>query len=380
MTKFGVDAVRQVLKNFGLTEKEVSTYIFLAKHGPLKGGEIAKTTKTQKAQVYRTLKSLQNKGLVEATLEAPTRFTAIQFENFIDMSIKAKQEEAALLRNTKNELVNDWKKIRQPPPELTLEKLLVIEGNHRIYPKIAQMIKETTNQLSVIATIPALIRAEQYGLFDTAFDHPLKSKIQFRFITELNGENLNSVKTLLRKIPKYNLKINGRNPDMGFQLKPRMIIRDEKEILFFITPRRGTLGQREDEVCLWTNCGELVQAFQSVFEDEWQKATDIEKKIAEIENCKLTAEAPIPSDAEIVRKNYEESMNTAAKEILILTSPEGLAYYSRKAPLVKSWVKKGISVRIMAPITSDNLKASGELSKTLRSKTRADKLLENHNH
>ena len=83
------ETIRKVLKTFGLTEKETDVYIFLAKHGVLKGGEISKQTKTQKALIYRILKSLQTKGLVESTLEFPARFTAVPFENVIDLNIKA---------------------------------------------------------------------------------------------------------------------------------------------------------------------------------------------------------------------------------------------------------------------------------------------------
>ena len=33
--------IKEVLENLGLTGKEAEVYIFLAKRGPLKGGEIA---------------------------------------------------------------------------------------------------------------------------------------------------------------------------------------------------------------------------------------------------------------------------------------------------------------------------------------------------
>lgn len=95
LSKLSEETVRKVLRDFGLTDKETDVYIFLAKHGVMKGGEISKQTKTHKALIYRILKSLQSKGLVESTLEFPARFTAVPFENVIDLNIRAKQEEAA---------------------------------------------------------------------------------------------------------------------------------------------------------------------------------------------------------------------------------------------------------------------------------------------
>lgn len=59
------------------------------------------------------------------------------------------------------------------------------------------MIKETRNHSSVVSTVSGLVRADQFGLLDAAFTHPLKSKVQFRFLTEITNQNLNAMKALL---------------------------------------------------------------------------------------------------------------------------------------------------------------------------------------
>ena len=53
------ETVRKLLKEVGLTEKESEVYLFLAKHGALKGLEIAKQTKKHKAQIYLYFKKPQ---------------------------------------------------------------------------------------------------------------------------------------------------------------------------------------------------------------------------------------------------------------------------------------------------------------------------------
>ena len=59
--------------------------------------------KIDKGQIYRILKNLQKKGLVEATLEYPTRFTAVPFEKVIDSFIKSKREEVAQIESQGNQ-------------------------------------------------------------------------------------------------------------------------------------------------------------------------------------------------------------------------------------------------------------------------------------
>lgn len=361
MVGLGEETIKKVLQNSGLTEKEAEAYIFLAKHDALKGGEIARLMKKDKAQVFRILKSLQTKGLVEPTLEFPIRFTAVSFETVIESSIKAKREEVAFIESAKKDLLTYLKDRRQAELEPSLEKFVVIEGNNKIYSKISQMIRETKSCFSVVATVQGLARADQFGILADAFNHPLKTQIQFRFLTELSGQNLTGMKTALGKVPKAGFNFKVRNPDLGLRLFPRMVIKDDKEILFFITPRMDK--KEKNDVCLWTNCESLVKAFTAVFEDLWRNSTDIEKKIVEIETGKLTPEICIIKDAEAAHKKYIETLREAEKEIVMMTSPEGLIRSWKNISLLKERTKKGVSTRIMAPIITENLPAAQELSK-----------------
>ncbi len=355
--------MRKAFRDFGVTEKETAIYIFLAKHGTLRGGEISKRTKTHKALVYRILDNLQDKGLVTKTLEAPARFTAVDFERVIDLKIKAKQEEAKLLEKTKEELLSYWENIRQAASEPNLEKFAVVEGNHKIYPRISQMIKETEKQLSVVATVRGLMRSEKFGVLDAAFDHPLKSKIRFRFLTELDEQNLTEAKALLKKALEVGFDFKGRNPALGLSLFPRMVIRDCQEILFFTTPADSGYTLEKDEVCLWTNSKALIQSFTAVFEDLWSNAIDIKAKLTEMESGKFGSEMLIIPDAKVAHDKYNSAMSGAKKEVIVMTSSKGLVIFAQSAGFLKMLIKKGASLKIMAPIVNENLDAADKLSK-----------------
>lgn len=357
------EPIKKILKDVGLTEKETDVYIFLAKHGALKGIEIAKQTRIDRAEVYRILKNLQNKGLLESTLEAPARFAPIPFDKVINAFVKARRDEAALIENAKEDLMNDWEKISKTSSQQTTEKFVVLEGENKIYPRIFQFIKETKNQLSVISTVSGLLRADQFGFFDALLEHPLRSKIKFCFLTELSEKNVSAMKILLEKIPWTGLNFFGRSPDLGLRLSPRMVIRDDEEILIFITPKIEK-GSREGEsdTCFWTNCRTLVQSFTVVFAGLWENSTEIEKRILDIEAGKPTPVHTI-FDAETAVKKYDEILRAAKEEVVILTSSEGIEELWEKPSLLKGWAEKGVSVKVMAPIVNGNLKASESLSK-----------------
>ena len=356
------ETIKKILKDFGLTEKETEVYLLLAKNQLLKGGDIAKSLGMHKAQVYRSLKSLQDKSIVESTLESPIRFTALPFENVLDFFAKVKREEAALIDEKKQDLIESWNKISKTKLEVAAEKFAVMKGKQKINSKTLQMIKETRNRLSIITTIPELVHADQMGLFNAALHHPLKSEIQFRVLTKILDENLKAFESLFRKATNADVSFIGRTPELDSRLPPRMIIRDDEEIIFYITPKANQTTKESDEICLWTNCKALVQAFHADFEDAWAKAIDILEKIAEKKLAKIER-IPLIDDAENARKNHDKSVKMAKKEILMITSTQGLHKLYEKMPFLIERAKMGVSIKIMAPIVSENINAAQHLAK-----------------
>jgi sugar-specific transcriptional regulator TrmB len=355
-------AARKILKDIGLTEKETEVYIFLARHGALKGIEIAKRIKKHKAQVYNILKNLQAKGLVESTLEFPTRFSAVPFEKVIDLSVKTKRDEAALIENAKKELLHYWSNLNQSGLEPSLEKFVVIEGKNKIYSKILQLIRETKNQFSAVSTVPGLLNSERFSLFDAVRNHPIKSNLQFRFLVEFSEQDINALKTVLKVKHPTEVDFRGKSPSLGVRLSPRMVIRDNEELMLFVTPKTDESENEQDETCFWTNCKTLVLSFMGVFRDMWQTASGIEDKIVEIEASKVAPRAFDISDPEKARLTYNRIMASAKDEIIMITSAEGLASLAKNADLLKAWAARGVSTKIMAPVTHENFEAVQQLS------------------
>ncbi len=355
------ETIKKVLINSGLTEKEAEVYIFLAKHDAMKVNEIARLLGKDKAQVFRILNRLQAKGFAESTVEFPTHFTVVPFENILDSIIGARQKEVALIEKSRKELLDYLKKKHNTELEPSLEKFAVIKGNKRIYSRISKMILDTKHQLLTATTVPSMMRADQFGIFDVAFSHPLRSQITYRFLTELSEKNLNIMKTILKRTSKTNFNLKARNPDLGLSLFPRMVARDNEEILFFITPR--TEKAEKDDVCLWTNCKSLVQAFTAVFEDLWIDSTDINMKISEIETGKPTPTTRVISDAHTALETYNEALKSAQEEIMMMISSKGLIESWKHISLLREQIERGISVKIMSPIIKENLIAAQELMK-----------------
>ncbi|HIJ08978.1 TPA: TrmB family transcriptional regulator [Candidatus Bathyarchaeota archaeon] len=352
--------LQEALKNLGLSEKEAEIYVFLAKRGVARGKEIWKGTGTPKAVVYRTLKILQRKGFVECTLESPSRFSAVPFERVLDFHIMAKHEEAVSIERAKEDLLRDWADLGKGTVESPAEKFVVIEGSNKIFAKIFQMVKETKNRLSAVSSVNGLLRADRYGIFEALYNHPLKFKVQFRLLTDLAGVDARTA-TLLKRRLKPALNLRCRNPELGLSLFPSMVIRDDEELIFFISDPRSQTAADEMQVCFHTNCRSMIQAFSAVFEDLWVNSTNIKAKIDEIAAGKAPQITQLIRDPASALKTYFDALDSAKNEILIVTSQKGLIELSKVGSKLDQWSNKGASIKIMAPITTEDLQATQKL-------------------
>lgn len=354
------EKILEILRNLGLKKTEAKTYFYLAKRGPKKANEITKALKITKQRLYPILKNLQNKAIINATLNRPAKFYALPFENVLDLFAKAKFEEAKIIQQNKGKLLSDWESITLPKDQDVSAKFAIIKGRNYIYSKIQQMIEETTTQFSVLSNFSGLLRAEQFGVLDTILNHPLKSDIEFRVITEVQKNHCGIMKELLDSLDSC-IMIKGRNADIGVPLFPRIIIRDNQEILYFISSQTKETEDQHDFEAILTDCISLVKPFSSLFEELWKDSSDIQQKILEIETGISPQRTLIIEKPDIALAKYNEALKNAHKNIIMITSSKEILLYRENPSLLKELTKTGVKIKIMAPISRENLKACLDL-------------------
>ncbi len=352
----------KTLESLGFTQLDARVYVFLAKKGLQKAGDVAKCLKIPKQSIYFIIKNLQSEGIVTSTVERPARFSAVPFEKVLDLFVNAKMEEAKQIQRNKEEILSDWQSIALTETDDVTPKFAVLEGRNVIFSKIREMAQQTKKHLLAMITVPNLVRADQFGFFD-AFVQPKERNIQFRILTELSEQNMDTIMRILKTTPKQGLGLEIRTPDLGLRISSRMIIRDYEEAIFFIERGVDFSAAEKTEACLWTNCESLVRSFAAVFEDLWLNATDIKKKIGEIKSGKPSPKTFLIKDAEVARKKYDEITSSAKRSIFMITSPLGLVECWKDRNKVVEWVQRGVSVKVMTPVTSENLEITHQLLK-----------------
>lgn len=346
------------LTKLGLKKAEAKTYFYLAKKGPKKANEITKALGMTKQQLYPIIKELQSKALVTATLDRPAEFSAISFEKFLDLFAQAKLEEAKIIQQNKGKLLSDWQSIAPPISENISENFSIIKGRTYVYSKIQQMIQETKRQFCAMSNLPDLLRADQFGVFDILQDFPNVPEIRFRIITEVSDCLLIELKNFLVGINSQ-IRFRARNDDVELSLFPKMVLRDNEEVLYFISSGRGN---HDDIICLSTNCGSLVSPFSSIFEELWNKSTKIEEKIKEMETGNLLGITEIIEDPNVTATKFNNVLRNANRNVSIIVSSDKILNFQELISIFRELVNKKVSIKIISPITNQNLKVANELA------------------
>ena len=105
------------LIGFGLSEKEARTYLYLLKYGPKTPSPLAKSLKTYREEVHRTLTSLIDKGMVRPSLDSPTIYAAVDLDNALESALKKQESELREMEARKQELQELSKQQRFQPTD-----------------------------------------------------------------------------------------------------------------------------------------------------------------------------------------------------------------------------------------------------------------------
>ena len=353
--------VTRFLQILGLSKREIQVYMFLAKSGVQSTSFVAKRLKMERVQAYRTFKKLQEKGFIEATLERPTRFTIVPFEALVDSFISAKKNEVNSLTDQKHDLLTAWESISAPESEYPVAKFSIITGKKKIHSKMLSMIEESNSEVIVLTTALGLIQEDIAGVFDTAFTAAQERNIPFQIITEISHDNLKIAERLDRNIAEDKLNIKLHHVNMSSKFFPRFLIKDEEEaILYAPFGNEASVLNLEDEG-LWINDKMFISVLKAFFVQMWQVGVDASRRIDELKSGIPIGETIVIKDAAEAWARVTKVLESAKKEIVIITTSQSINRLSEDDPLI-SYFKKGLKVRLMASIDLDNLEPAQRLS------------------
>jgi HTH-type transcriptional regulator, sugar sensing transcriptional regulator len=250
------------LRRMGLTRPEAVVYTVLVCLGPSRAKDLHAVARHSREETYRILKDLESKGLVEARLEKPTIFTAVDPDTTIDVLIsRIKKETQERTKNAK-ELGTWLEDIRGP----TVEEGSPDQGHHvkLLHGHQATragnaMIRNCRTSCMVVTTAGWLSKMNEVGNLE-----PLASAseegVKVRIVTEVTSESI-----------KYARNYGGRfeiRHHLGVNRMVRLMLCDDSAVMFALSENEDVEGL----LSLYSDSTPMVEGFKLIFEKLWADA------------------------------------------------------------------------------------------------------------
>ena len=255
-----LSTVEETLSRFGLLKNEIRVYLYLARTGQMKAGDLSEAISLHRTETYRILRDLEKKGIVFSIFEKPLKFTAVPLDKAIDLLVDAQKIKIRLLEQEKPSLVELWQSMPQPKVEKAKKELFqMLEGEQQVLMKANELLEKTDEKFQIFASADYLSE-----LYYNDFSDKLKNKANKVEVTLMTDDSLKSAYFIgqMKWLNQSNKITDERN-------LPCFMISDNKEVMITFHEKdsddKDGSKKKYRTAAIWTNYTALVNTLKVLF-------------------------------------------------------------------------------------------------------------------
>jgi sugar-specific transcriptional regulator TrmB len=252
--------VEETLSRFGLLKNEIRVYLYLARTGQMKAGDLSEAISLHRTETYRILRDLEKKGIVFSIFEKPLKFTAVPLDKAIDLLVDAQKIKIRLLEQEKPNLVELWQSMPQPKVEIAKKELFqMLEGEQQVLMKANELLEKTEQKFQIFASADYLSE-----LYYNDFSDTLKNQADKVEVTLMTDDSLKSAYFIGQM--KW---LNHSHKTTDERNLPCFMISDNKEVMFVFHEKdnedKDGSKKKYRTAAIWTNYTALVNTLKVLF-------------------------------------------------------------------------------------------------------------------
>ncbi len=255
-----LSTIEETLARFGLLKNEIKVYLYLARAGEKKAGEIAEAISLHRTETYRILRDLEKKGILFSVFEKPLKFTAVPLDKAIDLLVDAQKMKIRLLEKEKENLVEMWLSIPQNKMDTAKKELFqMLQGDQQVVIKAEELLERSTSDFQIFA--PADYLSQLYYSDFTDKMRKKLNKINISLLTDDSAKSAFFIEQMEWPTTKYKM--------VQTQSLPCFMISDKHELLiaFHESDSSTETGDKKKDKtsAIWTNYNAFVWTLQMLF-------------------------------------------------------------------------------------------------------------------
>lgn len=262
------------LAMLGLSGLQASTYVCLLRRGPSSANEIAKRIHVNRTDVYRVIKVLANRGLVNTIMQNPNRYEASKPNMAVKVLISELEDRVKQAREQVPDVVMLLDSIK--PVQQLVEVRKERSTNFRLLTgKVVitawqGLLKKASSEVMRVWSSEGIRTNYSHGFIDD-FRECVNRGVRIRGIAEINKNNI-------FESEEFASVIELRHLDFLSDVVRYEIV-DRSEIIISAMEVKDTEKRLEG---LQTNNKVLVAGFVNEFESAWERAVPAKIRIEEI--------------------------------------------------------------------------------------------------
>jgi sugar-specific transcriptional regulator TrmB len=278
-------ALIEKLEAFGLSTKEAHLYVILLKYGPKTTGELAKLLHSYRVDIYRLVETLTEKGMVEESVEKPTKYAAVAVEEALMGATMQRAYELRWMEENRDqvlELAQQYLSSEALADDLYTFK--VIKGRSNTLVMTEQLINTAETCILLVSSLIGISILSTSGILEHCIN-AVERGVRVRFITEILPRNIISVREALAG----GIEVRHYDDYAGM----RYIVADTRESLTTITFDALRQGKDAYDTAFWTNSPEFAQYLEASFELLWNGGVEAPQRVdavlADIDGARVKA-------------------------------------------------------------------------------------------
>lgn len=352
-----VDNIVELLQSFGLTRAQAQIFVHLTKRGASSISALSSTLKTNRMNVYRNLKKMQNMGIVDVIPGKPMKFSAVPVALALDILLSVTKNKVLEMENKRTKILEEFSKLSSQQQEYTVEsKFRVHCGRRNVYSVMMQMLEKSEREACLLTTPSDLVRMAIFG-FSGVLRKMSAMGVRVKILTNITDRRLFP---LLKDYIKY---ATLRHSDIS--ITTRFLIADEKTAFTSLSTDDSMGLESESDSGFWTDSPHYVQSLRALFEVAWRGAQDASVVLWHLRTGKPMEKITVFSDVEGCYKYLVEIVNRVEREVLICVTQLKEPFITENfIEALRRAYARGVKIKMIASIDeeTDNLKVLLEIA------------------